>query len=239
MSAGMHALAAAAASFDPDRGVPFGRYAATRIKGALLDELRSMDWASRSVRSKAREQGAARDGLAAELNREPHDREVAARLGVSVDEVRETTRAVHQSVVVRIDSLVEAGVADSALPRVDRTPEDVVVEREREVYLAAAVDALPERHRVVVRATFFEDRLLRDVAVELGVTESRVSQLRTEALVLLRDGLETTLERDATTAATPTGAGARRRAAYYAEIAQRAGQATRSLPSSARLSQAG
>ena len=240
MSAGMHALAAAAASYDPERGVPFGRYAATRIKGALLDELRSMDWASRSVRTKAREQVAVRDGLAAELNREPEDREVAARLGVSVEEVRETTRAVHQSVVVRIDSLVEAGVADAALPRVERTPEDVVVDRERVAYLEAAVEALPDRHRAVVRATFFDDRLLKDVATELGVTESRVSQLRTEALGLLRDGLGAPLDRDGSVPVpAPEGVVGRRRAAYYADIAQRAGRGRHGTVAARRLPYAG
>ncbi|MBM6401474.1 sigma-70 family RNA polymerase sigma factor [Phycicoccus sonneratiae] len=224
-SAGMHALAAAAASFDPERGVPFGRYAATRIKGALLDELRSMDWATRSVRTRAREHDAARGVLTAELGREPADRELADRMGLSVEEVREVSHAVHRSTVVRIDSLVDAGVGDTVLPRVDRTPEDVVVDNEREVYLTAAVESLPERLRTVVRAVFFEDRLLKDVAEELGVTESRVSQLRSEALVMLRDGMNATLEQERTAgvaAAATTGAAARRRATYYADIAKRA-----------------
>lgn len=225
-SAGMHALAAAAASFDASRGVPFGRYAATRIKGALLDELRSMDWASRSVRTRAREQDAARGVLTAELGREPAERELAARMGMSVEEVREVSHSVHRSVVVRIDTLVDAGVGDSVLPRVERTPEDVVVDNEREAYLTAAVESLPERLRTVVRAVFFEDRLLKDVAEELGVTESRVSQLRSEALVMLRDGMRATLDEEraagAAAAAATTGAAARRRATYYADIAKRA-----------------
>lgn len=220
-SAGMFALAAAAASFDPERGVPFGRYAATRIKGALLDELRSMDWASRSVRSKAREQDATRDALAARLQRDPEDREVAAALGIGVEEVREVSRQVHQSVVVRLDAVADSGAADAMLPRAERTPEDVVVDTERDAYLTAAVESLPERHRAVVRAVFFEDRLLKDVAAELGVTESRASQLRTEALTMLRDGLNATLEPERAPA-QGTGVVARRRAAYYADIAKRA-----------------
>ncbi|MGG5259648.1 sigma-70 family RNA polymerase sigma factor [Phycicoccus avicenniae] len=227
-SAGMYALAAAAASFDPERGVPFGRYAATRIKGALLDELRSMDWASRSVRTKAREHDTARGVLTAELGREPQEREVAARMGLTVDDVREVSRAVHRSVVVRLDPLVDSGAAEGVLPRVDQTPEHLVVERERETYLHAAVAALPERLRLVVQATFFEDRLLKDVAEELGVTESRVSQLRTEALAVLRDGMRAThgAEHPPVTAAN-TGAAARRRATYYADIAKRASMAQR------------
>ncbi len=226
-SAGLHALASAAESFDPTRGVPFGRYAATRIKGALLDELRSMDWASRSVRTRAREQDTARGALTAELGREPADHEVAQRLGVGVEAVREVTDAVHRSVVIRLDALVDSGVADVALPRQDRTPEDVVVEREREAYLVAAVDSLPERLRTVVRATYFEDRLLKDVAAELGVTESRVSQLRTEALGMLRDGLRATLDEAEPGAEAAIGVAARRRAAYYADIGKRAALAQR------------
>ncbi|MBT9254929.1 sigma-70 family RNA polymerase sigma factor [Phycicoccus sp. MAQZ13P-2] len=227
-SAGLFALASAAESFDASRGVPFGRYAATRIKGALLDELRSMDWATRSVRTRARELDAVRGAMTSELGREPGERELADRLGVGVDAVRQVSEAVHRSVVVRLDSLVDAGVADAALPRDERTPEDVVVQRERESYLSAAVAALPERLRIVVQATFFEDRLLKDVAEELGVTESRVSQLRTEALGMLRDGMRATHgeERPAAAAAATTAA-ARRRAGYYADIAQRASMAQR------------
>lgn len=227
-SAGLFALASAAESFDASRGVPFGRYAATRIKGALLDELRSMDWATRSVRTRARELDAVRGAMTSELGREPAERELADRLGVGVEAVRQVSEAVHRSVVVRLDSLVDAGVADAALPRDERTPEDVVVQRERESYLSAAVAALPERLRIVVQATFFEDRLLKDVAEELGVTESRVSQLRTEALGMLRDGMRATHgeERPAAAAAATTAA-ARRRAGYYADIAQRASMAQR------------
>jgi RNA polymerase sigma factor FliA len=219
-SAGMGALAAAAQSFDSERGVPFARYAARRIKGALLDELRSLDWASRSLRARAREREAARDALATTLRREPDDRELATQMGVSIDEVRELSRDLHQSVVLRLDALIDAG-ADAVLPRHSQTPEAVVVERERETYLAAAVESLPDRLRVVIRATFFEDRSLKEVADELGVTESRISQIRTEALKMLRDGMNANLDPDQLPA-MGDGLAARRRAAYYAEIAGRA-----------------
>nr|WP_240917620.1 sigma-70 family RNA polymerase sigma factor [Phycicoccus sp. HDW14] len=109
-------------------------------------------------------------------------------------------------------------------------PEDVVVDNEREAYLTAAVESLPERLRTVVRAVFFEDRLLKDVAEELGVTESRVSQLRSEALVMLRDGMRATLEEERSAGAAAVaaaGAAARRRATYYADIAKRATVAQR------------
>ncbi|WP_406833076.1 FliA/WhiG family RNA polymerase sigma factor [Pedococcus sp. KACC 23699] len=224
-SAGMAALASAAQSFDPERGVPFGRYAARRIKGALLDELRSLDWASRSLRARARERETAREALASLLRREPTDRELAAHMGVGLDEVRDLGRDLHQSVVLRLDALVDAG-ADAMLPRHHQTPESVVVERERGTYLAAAVESLPERLQVVIRATFFEDRPLKEVADELGVTESRISQIRTEALKMLKDGMNANLDPDQLPA-TDDGLVARRRAAYYAEIAGRAGHRQR------------
>ena len=220
-SAGLGALAAAAQSFDPDRGVPFPRYAARRIRGALLDELRSLDWATRSLRVRGREREAAREALAVQLRREPHDHELAEALGVDVEEVRQTERDLHQSVVLRLDAIVEGGVADAMLPRTTETPESLVVQREREAYLAAAVAALPDRLRTVIRATFFEDRPLKEVADDLGVTESRISQIRTEALKMLRDGLNANLDPELL-APVPEGVVARRRAAYYAEIAGRA-----------------
>jgi RNA polymerase sigma factor for flagellar operon FliA len=147
-------------------------------------------------------------------------------MGTSVEELQELRRDLHQSVVLRIDAVREDGDADAMLPRTTQTPESLVVERERRAYLLAAVDALPERLQAVVRGTFFEDRPIREVAEELGVTESRVSQLRTEALGLLRDGLNTHLDPELV-AARPDGVVARRRAAYYAEIAGRASHRTR------------
>jgi RNA polymerase sigma factor for flagellar operon FliA len=225
-SAGLGALVAAARAFDPELGVPFGRYAARRIRGALLDELRSLDWASRSLRARAREREAHREALAGSLHREPREQELATAMGTSVEELQELRRDLHQSVVLRIDAVREDGDADAMLPRTTQTPESLVVERERRAYLLAAVDALPERLQAVVRGTFFEDRPIREVAEELGVTESRVSQLRTEALGLLRDGLNTHLDPELV-AARPDGVVARRRAAYYAEIAGRASHRTR------------
>ncbi len=225
-SAGMAALAAAALSYDPDRGVPFARYAARRIKGALLDELRAMDWASRSVRTRARERDAAHDTLAARLRREPTPTEVADHLGVEADQLARLTRDVHQSTVLRLDALVEDGALDALAPATTTTPETALLAAERETYLAAAVAALPDRLRTVITATFYHDRPLREVADDLGVTESRISQMRTEALTLLRDGINTHLD-PALAPTLPTGVTGRRRATYYADIATRATHTTR------------
>jgi RNA polymerase sigma factor for flagellar operon FliA len=220
-SAGMAALAAAVHAFEPDRGVPFARYAARRIRGALLDELRSMDWATRSTRSRARERDAARDALAAELRREPTTAEIAARMGVDHDELDQLSRDLHQSVVLRLDALADDHASDALLPRSTATPETVLVQQEREAYLTAAVEVLPERLRAVILGCFFEDRPMRELADELGVTESRISQMRTEALRLLRDGMNAHLDPELVPD-LPEGVIGRRRAAYFADIAGRA-----------------
>lgn len=222
VSAGMAALVLAARSFDPTVGVPFGRYAVRRIRGALLDELRSADWATRSLRAKVRRRDAIHDELAAKLGRRPTDAETAKAMGVEVADLGRLELDRHSSVVLRLDVITDAVGADAVLPSTQDTPEAQMVVRERQAYLRDAVDALPDRLRGVIRGCFFEDRPMRELADERGVTESRISQMRSEALRMLRDGLNSQL--DPTLVNEPENAGgavARRRAAYYAQIAAR------------------
>ena len=222
VSAGMAALAMAARSFDASLGVPFGRYAVRRIRGALLDELRSADWATRSLRSKVRRRDAVHDGLAARLGRRPTDAQVAAEMGVSVAELERLDADLHSSVVLRLDVITDSVGADAVLPSTSQTPEATLVARERQAYLRDAIEALPGRLQVVVRGCFFDDRPMRELAAELGVTESRISQMRAEALKLLRDGMNSQLAPDLVSSpANAGGAVARRKSAYYAQIAAR------------------
>ncbi|MFG1610514.1 sigma-70 family RNA polymerase sigma factor [Actinoplanes sp. NPDC049265] len=219
LSAGYAALVAAARGFDEDRGVPFARFAAARVRGALLDELRGLDWASRSVRQRARRTDSARQELTAELGRTPTVAEVAERLGCSVEDIESADDDVQRAVVFSLQGFATAGAEDMVTEKTPG-PEDMLIRRERMGYLAHAIEALPERLRAVVRGYFFEERPMAQIAVELGVTESRVSQLRSEALSLLRDGLNTHLDPNL---ATPVkdGCVARRRAAYFESIADR------------------
>ena len=217
-SAAMLGLAQAARSFDPDRGIAFERHASNRIRGALLDELRGADWASRSVRSKARRMQRTADELAAELGHEPTRVQLAAQLGVDTQALERLEENVHRATVLNYDSIVEQG--EELLPTGEAPPEAVLLDRERRAYLVDAVLALPERLRQVVRGYFFEERPMHEIADELGVTESRVSQLRTEALALIRDGLNANLDPEALPPEPrPNGRLARRKAAYYAAIA--------------------
>jgi RNA polymerase sigma factor for flagellar operon FliA len=229
-SAGMSGLFGAATSFNPELGVPFARYAARRIRGALLDELRSADWATRSLRARVRARDTAHESLASRLGRTPDPDELARELGVTRSDLAHTEADLHQSVVLRFDHLGTDNSADTLLPSTSKTPEAVIVERERQAYLRDAVQCLPDRLRTVVLGCFFEDRPMRDLADELGVSESRISQLRAEALKLLRDGMNSQLEPTMLPAAT-SGVAAGRREAYYATIAGRSSyQARLTLP---------
>lgn len=188
VSAGMLALVLSARSFDPERGVPFARFAAFRIRGALTDQLRTMDWASRAVRGKAREVESVRNTLAARLGRTPDKSEIASVMGVTVEDLDHVDADVQRASVLSLQGLTtddDAGL----LPSTNEGPEGLLVRREQIGYLRDAVAELPERLRTVVEQYFFAERKMADIAAELGVTESRVSQLRSEALAFLRDGM--------------------------------------------------
>ena len=219
LSAGMAALATAAQSFDPERGIPFGAFAATRVRGALLDELRSLDWASRSVRCRSRRIDEAEQRLTAALGRTPTRQELAEALGMGVQELVSADDDVQRAMVLSLQGFA-AGTAEDLVRDRAAGPEDLILHRERIGYLHDAIAALPEWLRAVVTAYFFDERPMAEIAAELGVTESRVSQLRAEALGLLRDGLNTQLDPELVTGqAKPAGCVARRRETYYAAVA--------------------
>jgi RNA polymerase sigma factor FliA len=219
-SAGALALVLAARAYDPSTNVPFARYATLRIKGAILDELRSMDWATRGARRRGRELECAAERLRAALGRTPTRAELAEAMGVDTQAV-DAARLDAERRVLSLD-VPESSVADS-LRDPSRTPEEEVLTQERAHWLRAAVAELPERLRVVVEGLYLHDGTIADLAAELGVTQSRISQLRTEALNLMRDGLNTAFDPDLVAAPTrPDGVAERRRQAYYAAIAARA-----------------
>lgn len=219
-SAGALALVLAARAYDPSTNVPFARYASLRIKGALIDELRSMDWASRGARRRGRELEAAVEKLRGLLGRTPTREEVAHAMGVEVAAV-DAARADVERRVLSLD-LPDSTVADTVRDE-SAGPEDALLAAERVHWLRAAVAELPERLRTVVVGLYLEDRSVAEVAADLGVTQSRVSQLRTEALALMRDGLNAAFEPGLVPAAErPQGVAARRRQGYFAAVAARA-----------------
>jgi RNA polymerase sigma factor for flagellar operon FliA len=187
VSAGMAGLVAAARAYDPSTGVPFGRYANTRIKGAVLDELRAMDWSTRGARRRSRELGETEDVLQARLGRTPTTVELAGELRVEVAEL-DRRRGDRERALLSLDAF-DGVVADGLAATSTPDPEQHALAVERMGYLRASLQALPERLRAIVVGTFLEQRPMAEIAAELGVTESRVSQLRTEALALLREAL--------------------------------------------------
>jgi RNA polymerase sigma factor for flagellar operon FliA len=237
VSAGMAALAQAAIAFDSTLGVPFGSFATRRIRGALLDELRSVDWASRSVRARVRARDTAQDTLTRTLGRAPTAAELATEMSLDVAELANLAVDVHRAVVLSVEGLApRGGTVDDLLPAILDTPESALVERERQSYLHDAVQALPERLKVVVVGYFFEERTVKDLANELGVTESRISQLRTEAMGLLKDGMNAQLAPELVPSLDAGVVATARRDAYYAAVATRSSYHSRLSVRSPRTS---
>lgn len=222
-SAGTMALLTSARSYDASLGVPFARFAAIRIRGALVDELRGMDWASRSARTRAKEVDAVRAELASTLGRTPRPEDVAAAMGVSVSELDGIDHDVARATVLSLQGFApESG--PEVVPDATAGPEALLLNRERIGYLHDAIAELPERQRAVVMGYFFQQRRMLDIAEDLGVTESRVSQLRSEALKMLKAGLDSQLEASQQSAPAPTGvspAAKAKLAAYVAALASR------------------
>jgi RNA polymerase sigma factor for flagellar operon FliA len=182
-SAAMFGLFQAARTWEPDRGVSFEAFARHRIRGALLDELRSRDWASRRVRTFARSAAAATDELTVTLGRRPTDAEVAALLGVDVSAIESNARDIDLATLTSADAMVEG--TGNLETGADQDPQAVLEEREELGYLHDAVELLPERLRRVVKGYYVDEVPMHELARELGVTESRISQMRAEAVRLL------------------------------------------------------
>lgn len=220
VSAGLAALAQAAVGYDEATGVPFGRYASLRIRGALLDELRGMDWAPRGARARARALSSAEEALSAQLGRRPTRDELATAMGCPPGDV-DAVRAESGRNLLSLEAY--DGTLSEVLPQSGPGPEEQLLQKEQVRYLHAAVTSLPSRLRVVVEGLYLDDRPAAEVATQLGVSESRVSQLRAEALGLLRDGMNSQLSPEMVQAPErPDGLVARRRQAYYAAVAAQA-----------------
>jgi RNA polymerase sigma factor FliA len=189
VQSGVFGLIDAVERFDPERSPRFESYAAQRIRGAILDELRAQDWVPRSVRGRARELERVQERLEARLLRAATDRELAAELGVPVHELRALARHVQ---VVSVEALDESSGGAAELFTDHHIPDPMAAVQTRETLrqLAMVVGQLGERDRTVIRLYYLENRTLAEIGRMLGVTESRVCQLHTRLVGRLRGRLE-------------------------------------------------
>ncbi len=193
-SYGLFGLIDAIEKFDLSRGLKFETYALSRIRGAIIDELRGLDWVPRSVRARSREVERAYAELEGELHRVPTDQEVADRLGIEIEKLRAIFAAVSFTHVAALDELLhsEEGAAtlgDTVVDRRVENPEEVVDDFATKRILADAVDLLAEREKIVVALYYYEGFTLAEIGQVLGVSESRVSQLHTKSMLQLKSRL--------------------------------------------------
>jgi RNA polymerase sigma factor for flagellar operon FliA len=197
ISYGLVGLISAIQRFELERDIKFETYAITRIKGAIIDELRSLDWVPRSVRSKAREIEKANRKLEHHFQRAPTDEELAAELKVSVEELQESLLQISNSTVAALDELWtvsdasgdQVSLLDTLQDPDALDPAQVMDQTDLKDRVADAIARLPEREKLVVALYYYENLTLREIGEVLGVTESRVSQLHTKAVLRLRSRL--------------------------------------------------
>jgi len=195
VSYGMFGLIDALDKFDLERAIKFETYAIPRIKGAIIDELRAMDWVPRSVRFKAREIEKASSELESKLKRSPTEAEMADHLGISKGELHETVTQISFVSVMALDEVVAVGddrsegvtLLDTLADAGD--PTSGLEGQETRGMLAAAINSLSEREKIVVTLYYFEGMTLAEIGEILGVTESRVCQIHTKAVGQLRGHL--------------------------------------------------
>lgn len=198
ISYGLIGLISAIERYDLGREIKFETYAIPRIRGAIIDELRSLDWVPRSVRAKAREIERANAKLEHRLQRAPTDEEMARELNMSMDEFQDALLQISNSTIAALDELWT--VSDSSGDQISLLdtlhdpdapdPEQIVDASELKDRVADAIARLPEREKLVIALYYYENLTLREIGEVLGVTESRISQLHTKAVLRLRSRLQ-------------------------------------------------
>jgi RNA polymerase sigma factor for flagellar operon FliA len=197
VSYGIFGLIDAIEKFDLERAIKFETYAISRIRGAIIDELRSIDWIPRSVRYKAREVEKAYAALEAKLRRTPTEQEVAEELGISTTDLRQIFSQVSFVNVLALDELLNTGgekgdklsLVDTLEDSKAEDPVQAFEAEEMKYLLAGAINTLPEREKIVVTLYYYEGLTLAEIGQVLGVTESRICQMHTKAVLQLRGKL--------------------------------------------------
>ena len=194
VSYGIFGLIDAVEKFDPRRGYKFETYAIARIKGAILDELRSIDWVPRSVRAKARQLEKSYAKLEGSLRRAPTDEELASELGITEDQLQNLLSQLSFVGLVALDELLVGGKADrgetltlgDTIADTGDGPVGAYEVEEMRQILARSINRMPEREKIVLTLYYYEGLTLAEIGQVLGVTESRVCQIHTKAVLQLR-----------------------------------------------------
>jgi RNA polymerase sigma factor for flagellar operon FliA len=193
-SAGILGLMEAVNKFEPDRGFKFESYAAARIRGAIIDDLRSLDWVPRSVRSQARKVEEALSKLQDKLGRTPTDEEVAEEMDVTVRKLRSIYAKVSTILFVSLDRLMSVGdKGDSGMSLVDtlvdtkaEDPLASVEEKEMKQFLVKSIASLPERERTAITLYYYEGLSLAEISQVVGVSQARISQMNAKSVMTFR-----------------------------------------------------
>jgi RNA polymerase sigma factor FliA len=197
ISYGLQGLIGAVERFDPGRQVKFETYAVARIKGSIIDELRSLDWVPRSVRARAREIERKSAELEHRLQRAPTDEELAGALNMTLEEFETAITQIHNSSIVALDEMWTVSSGGEPLSLIDTIgdsrltdPAALLDVTELRDTLADAIARLPDREKIVIALYYYDGLTLREIGEVLGVTESRVSQLHTKAILRLKGRLQ-------------------------------------------------
>jgi RNA polymerase sigma factor for flagellar operon FliA len=188
-NAGACGLVEAARRYRPEAEVPFGRYASIRIRGAIIDSARSRDWAARSVRKAIRSLHQEEEAFEAQSGRQATDEELASRMGISMEALREHRESAITTSLLHLDyAYPDQEALHAAFPESDPgvLPEESLEQQELFGTLRTTIDYLPPTQGEVIRRYYFDGEMLRDIARSMGVTEARVSQICTEALNSIR-----------------------------------------------------
>ena len=196
VSYGTFGLIDAISKYDPDRGIKFKTYAMTRVRGAIFDELRSIDWIPRSIRQAAKKIEQAIAELENKLGRTVEDDDIAHELGISLDEFQTTLNKVSGTSMLSLNDIWFLGDDSDELSILetleapDNMNPDVLIEKEEiKEFIVDAIKKLPDKERKVIVLYYYEDLTLKEIGQVLEVTESRVSQLHTKAIMRLRGRL--------------------------------------------------
>lgn len=190
---GVFGLIDAIDKFDINKGVKFETYASLRIRGSIIDSIRELDWVPRSLRKKSKDLEKAYSELENELGHTATDEQVADKLGVSVEELNKTLREVNMSTMISLEDYLEQNYEtgfDMLNDDEERVPEKRIEVAEIKDILTDSIEKLPEKERMVVTLYYFEELTLKEISAIMKVSESRISQLHTKAIMRMRGKLE-------------------------------------------------